>query len=225
MKKGMLVRVQPAAPSKADVSLLMKLMIKQNVNIIRSFKRLLKVLEPYVKDFRLMIKEKKFPGCHLRPMEVWGNWLICAVLRKYISGEITFADDPEGDGIILDKRDGSFRYTEHVSAVDNPFSKQNLDTGEKRIIERIKIKIALGDNYADGKILIAFFDGVGLWYRNKVREAISGKHKFYKVYLIGLLSKDEHGFAYSVTELHENNSTTFKVQINPNFDSWSVSKM
>jgi len=198
-------------------------MHKEYVNEVRSFKKLLEALEPYVKKFELMLKEKKFPGCSLRPIEVWGNWLICAVIRRYISGEVTFADGPSGDGIIVDKRDGSTRQTEHVSATDNPFSPRDLPSGERRIIEAIEKKIALGSNYAEGSILIAFFDGAGEWYRNKVREAI-GKHNFHKIYLIGLLTRDANGFAYSVTELHENNSITFKVQINPDFSHWSVSR-
>ncbi len=200
-------------------------MPKEIKNVVKSFRHLLKILKPYVKDFELMLRTKKFPGSSLSAIEMWGNWLICAVIRRYISGDITFADDEEGDGIIFDKRDGSTRQTEHVSATNNPSSHESLASGEQRIINAINKKISKGPNYAAGNILIAFFDGAGEWYRNKVREAINGRHNFYKIYLIGLLTRDSSGYAYSVTELHENDSITFKVQINHNFTHWSVTKI
>lgn len=200
--------------------------MKKPINVLGSFKKLLKEMKPYVEDFGgKMLKERQFPGIPLKPIEVWGNWLLCAVLRKNISGEITFGfDDDGGDGVIYDRRTEWGRQTEHVSRTDNPNSPVMLPAGDARIIEGIFIKI--NKNYANPEhlALVVFFDGAKEWHRNKIREAINGKHKFWKIFLIGLHKKDENGYSYSVTELYENHSITYIVQINPDFTHWSVWK-
>ena len=198
--------------------------MKKIVNAVTSFKKLLKAIEPLVKNFPELLKTKRLPDSSLNATEMWGNWLLCAVLRKNISGEITFADDGEGDGIILDRRTGAGRQTEHVCALDNPNSGKILPWGEQRIIDAINLKINKQYSDAEELVLVVFFDGAREWHRDKVRAAINGRSKFKGVYLIGLHTLDEKGWTYSVTELHENHSITYLVRINPDFTHWSVWK-
>ena len=185
----------------------------------------LKDMEPMVKDPRFLINGRDILNFSLRPREAWANWLICSVLQKLHGEDITFAEDTEGDGIILDQRTGLYVTTEHVSALEIPESKKVIPKGEDRIIEAINHKIKRGPDYAKNKSLIVFFDGAGEWYRNKVREGINGRHNFDSVYAVGLLISDEDGYTYSVTQFFEKHSVSFKVQIDDDFTSWSVEQI
>lgn len=191
--------------------------------VVKDLKTLLKDLEGAVKDPKFLQRGRDISNFSLRPREVWANWLICAVLQKIHGTEdITFTDGPESDdGVIVDKGTGGSTITEHVSALDVP-SKGPLLKGEARIIARIDHKIKRGSDYARGKFLVVFFDGLGKWYRSKVREAINGRHYFKGVYLVGLLKIENGSYSYSVTELQETDSISFKVQINPDFTDWTV---
>ena len=193
---------------------------------IKDFKIALKDMEPYVKNPNFLIKGREFTNFSLRPREAWANWLLCVVLRKLHGDNITFAEDPKGDGFIVDKNTRETIPTEHVSALENPFNK--LPKGEDRVISAINQKIKKGPDYAKGKWLIVFFDGAGEFFRNKIRENIKGRHNFGAVYCIGLLTSDDNGYAYSVTEFRDSSgdkSITFKVEINPSFTDWKISQI
>lgn len=199
-------------------------MSQQQIKQIKDFKIALKDMEPWVKNPQFLHNGSRIKNFSLLPREAWANWLLCVVLRNIHGEDITFAESPIGDGIIVNKKMKMGIVVEHVAAMDFPSSKP-LPKGEGRIIQAINHKIARGSEYAKNKYLVVFFDGAGEVYRNKVREAINGKHNFKGIYAIGLLRIDEKGYAYSVTEFHEKFSTTFKVQINPEFTDWSITKM
>lgn len=181
-----------------------------------------------IKDPKWLRTGRDIQNFPLRPREAWANWLLCAVLQELHGTEdITFAEGTKNDdGIILDQRTGGGVITEHVAALEVP-SKKPLLTGESRIIAAINLKINRGDEYAKDKFLIVFFEGVGKWYRNKVRESINGRHNFKRVYLIGLLNPPDkiNGYAYSVTELHEKDSISFRVHINYDFTDYTVTRI
>ena len=161
------------------------------------------------------------------PREAWGNWLVSVVLRKMQNRNITFADSEDGDGFIVDKTIKSIFPTEHVSALDIPKGKK-WSKGEQRAIEAINLKIARGFDYAQGKILVAFFDGAGQFFRSKIRESIFGRHNFETVFCVGLLNSGKDGYSYSVTEFRDSfgdQSVTHKVEINGDFTDWKVSQI
>lgn len=195
--------------------------------MIKDFKIALKDMEPYVKDPRFLKNGREFTNFNLRPREAWANWLLCVVLQKLVGEHITFAEDDEGDGFIVDKTTGEVIPTEHVSALENEHNPQ--PSGEERVIGAINKKIDRGAEYADGKWLVVFFDGAGEFYRNKIRENIKGRHNFGAIYCIGLLtSSEEDGYEYSITEFRESSgdkSLTFKVHINNNFTDWEISQI
>ncbi|NQT49459.1 hypothetical protein HQ571_02065 [Candidatus Kuenenbacteria bacterium] len=198
----------------------------EEINLIKDFKIALKDMEPYVKDPNFLIKGKPFVNFSLRPREAWANWLLCVVLRQLNGERITFAEDPYGDGFIVDKNTGRIIQTEHVSALENLFDE--LPKGEARIIKRINLKIEKGNEYAKNKWLVVFFDGAGIVYRNKIRENIKGRHNFEVVYCIGLLTSDKSGYSYAITEFkdsHGDKSISFKVEINNDFTDWEVSQI
>lgn len=193
---------------------------------IKDFKVALKDMEPYVKDANYLIKGREFTNFSLRPREAWANWLVCVVLRKFYGDAITFAEDTIGDGFLVDKKNNIAIPTEHVSALENPHNKQ--PKGETRVIEAINKKIKRGPDYAQGKILVVFFDGAEEFLRSKIRESIKGRHNFISIFCVGLLTVDENGYGYVVTEFREeygDKSLSFKVQINSDFTNWEVSQI
>jgi len=192
--------------------------------LIKDFKIALKDLEPLVKDPRFLWRGRDLNNFTLRPREVWANWLICVVFRKLHGDDITFMDDNKGDGFLVDKKRRIIIPTEHVCALDIPEAK-DLPRGEERIINAIKLKISKGPEYANGKILVVFFDGAGKFYRNKIREAIYRKHNFETVFCVGLLESGEDGYSYAITEFKDSygdQSITHKVIINKDFDNWDI---
>lgn|SRR3989338_1152498 len=191
---------------------------------IADFKIVLKDFEPMVKDPKFLHNGRDIENFSLRPREAWANWLLCVVLRYLKGDEFTFAEDDEGDGILIDKKTGGWVKTEHVSALEIPKG-QVLPKGEQRIIDAINLKINKGSEYAKGKFLIVFFDGAGEYYRNKIREAVRGKHGFKRIFIIGILLSGSEGYEYAVTELQDLSSLTFRVKINVDFTDWSVSQI
>jgi len=193
---------------------------------IKDLRLALKDMEHYVKNPDFLLTGREFTNFSLRPREAWANWLLCSVLQKLHGEHITFAEDPSGDGFIVDKNMGKVIPTEHVSALENPFN--NLPKGDDRVIGAINLKIDRGSKYAKGKWLVVFFDGAGKFYRNKIRENIRGRHNFEAVYCIGLLTSDKNGYTYAVTEFvesHGDKSITFKVEINNDFTDWKISQI
>ena len=199
-----------------------------NIKFIKDFKSALKDFEPYVKNPNFLIKGREFTNFSMRPREAWANWLLCVVLRKLFGEHISFAENPKGtnDGFIVDINTGDFIPTEHISALQNNFNE--LPQGEDRVIQAINLKINRGNKYMEGKWLVVFFDGAGEFYRNKIRENIKGRHHFGAVYCIGLLTSDESGYTYIVTEFKESHgeqSITFKIEINGDFTDWKISQI
>ena len=196
------------------------------IKLIKDFHIALKDLEHYVKNPDFLIKGREFTNFSLRPREAWANWLLCVVLRKLHGDNLTFAENPRGDGFVVNKNTGEVIPTEHVSALENPLNP--LPKGEDRVISAINLKINKGADYAKGKWLIVFFDGAGEFYRNKIRENIKGRHGFGAVYCIGLLTSDQNGYSYSVTEFKDSSgdkSVTFKIDINIDFTDWAISQV
>lgn len=95
------------------------------IKLIKDFKLALKDLEPYVKNPNFLIKGRQLTNFSLRPREAWANWLLCVVLQKLHGEHLTFAEDPNGDGFIVNKNTGEMISTEHVSALENPFNRTN----------------------------------------------------------------------------------------------------
>lgn len=64
-----------------------------------------------------------------------------------------------------------------------------------------------------------------LWYPNKVGKAIAGTHAFEAVYCVGLLTCDDSGYVYSVTQFDDQHSPTWRVSVNEDFTDWKVEQI
>lgn len=200
------------------------LQIPPNAKVIKDFRVALKDMEPMVKDPGFLRRGRKIPNFNMLPREAWANWLLCTVYRHLHGETVTFAEDEKGDGILIDQVNGICVPIEHVSALQVP-SKRPLPTGDQAVIDAVLKKAARGEEYARGKLLLVFFEGVGKFTRQNIREAIHGKHSFVKVYSVGLLTCDDNGYSYAVTEYNDGHSQTFIVTITPDFDSWTVEQI
>ena len=195
--------------------------------VIKDLKIALKDFEPMVKDPRHLWNGRAIQNFSLRPREAWANWLICSVLQKIKDPKITFGEDDKGDGFFIDRKSGTFIFTEHVSALDTPEGKK-LPKGEQRIIDAIDLKIARGPEYAKGKWLVVFFDGAGKFYRSKIRENITSRHNFSSVFCVGLLDSRPKLYSYIATEFRDSygvQSVTFRIDINGDFTDWKISQI
>lgn len=195
---------------------------------LRDFKIALKDMEPYVKDARFLTQGVRLKSFNMLVREAWGNWLLCVVLQKVTGESYTFGEQKEGDGIIVNKSDVTKSFiVEHVCAMNFPAGEQP-PKGEDRIIWAINHKIKRGPEYAENKYLVVFFDGAGTFFRNKIRKNITGRHNFLGVCAIGLLTIDDNGYSYSVTNFsnsHTKSSRTFKVDINIDFTDWEINEI
>lgn len=201
--------------------------VTKTVRVVKDFKQVLKDFEPMVKDPRHLWNGRDISNFAVRPREAWANWLICAVMRHLKGDDITFAEDDKGDGLIVDKKSGGVIVTEHVSALDIPKGKK-LPPGEQRIIDAIRKKVARGPKYAEGKRLVVFFDGAGLFVRQKIRESIYGTHNFVSIFCVGLLDSGPTGYSYIATEFRDSygdKSVSFKIEINSDFTDWKVTQV
>lgn len=195
--------------------------MNQYAIVINDFRMALKAFEPMVKDPEWLRTGRPIRFFSLRPREAWANWLLCVVLRRLGDPFITFTEDAEGDGILFDPCSGHWVQTEHVSRLDVA-SKNPLAEGDQGIINAINQKIDHGPGYAKNKYLVVFFEGVGEFVRKKIRSSIRGRHSFDMVFGIGLLTVNEKGYEYAVTQYHDFHSITYIVKIKNDFSDWSV---
>ncbi|MDO8490033.1 MAG: hypothetical protein Q7S47_01285 [bacterium] len=129
-----------------------------------------------------------------------------------------------GDGIILENNTEQWVMTEHVSALDVPGPK-GLLKGEERVLSAIEHKIAKGHEYAEGKTLVVFLEGAGIWYPNRVGRSITGRHNFNEVCCVALLDIIDGIYSYSVSFFNEKHSPTWKVEIERDFTNWKISRL
>lgn len=198
--------------------------IPPHTNVVKDLRVLLKDMEPMVKDPKFLRNGRPIPNFKMLPREAWGNWLLCAVYNHIHGDAVTFADATDGDGILIDKISGVCFPIEHVSVLQVPV-KSPRPVGDQAVIDAVLKKAARGDAYSQDKLLLVFFEGVGKFTRQAIREAIHSKHRFEKVYSVGLLTCDDKGYCYAVTEYNDGHSQTFTVTIAPDFGSWTVAQM
>ncbi len=192
---------------------------------IRDLKIALKDMEPYIKNPTFLTQGKRFSNFNMLVREAWANLLICAVMEKITGERFTFQES-DGDGIIGSKDSKIAHIVEHVCAMDFPAGKQ-LPKREDRVLWAINHKTKRGPEYAKGKILVVFFDGAGMFVRTKIRESIYGRHQFESVICIGLLTVDDSGYEYILTDYcdeYEDKSISFRIKIPLDFSGWSIAQ-
>ena len=203
-------------------------MTYDKIKRISDLKIVLKDMEPYIKDPRVLRVGRPIPNFSLRPREAFANWLLCVVGNYYYGNDqLTFAEDPTGgDGIILNKISNELILTEHVYIPEQ--KPENVDGGEDLMMSAVQHKVS-GKNtaYAKGKHLIIFSEANVIWTPNRVARRIHGTHDFESVWAMGLMWGNEIEYKYSITRLTKPNpdSMVWTVSIDFNFTSWSVERI
>lgn len=190
---------------------------------IRDLKVALKDIEPYVKNPYFLTQGKRFSNFDMLVREAWGNLLICAVMEEVTGERFTFQES-NGDGIIFSRDTKEAVVVEHVCAMDFPAGNQPPQ-GDERVLWAINKKASRGPVYAKGKILVVFFDGAGMFTRSNIRESIYGKHHFDSVICIGLLTVDNSGYEYILTDYcdeYGDKSISYRIKIHDDFSGWSI---
>lgn len=188
---------------------------------VKDFKPILKDMEQGIRQVRPLWNGRDLQNFSLRLREVLSLWLICVSFHRLGKSGVTFGEDDETDGILVDLETRTYNFVENVAAMD--FPNTQLEKGENRVLNAIKHKIELGESYASEKILVVFFDGAGRFEPNKIAKEIDGKHAFENIFLVGLLT-DKNGteYTYAVIELVGQGSNMLIVTINPTFTGWEV---
>jgi hypothetical protein len=189
----------------------------------------LKELEKYIRNGRHLESGRAFARFEgLRSRELLVNWLICAVANAaYGCERLQFCNDPEPDpcdGILYDTETQEAYRTEHVMA--RLPQGETSRTAEELILDTVAHKVARGQAYAAGKILIVLMNaGTEPWYPNRVVRSLPQPIEFMQVWVINLQhSNDNDGYAYNVVELDvtQGDAPTWRVHIASDFQSWGV---
>lgn len=193
---------------------------------IANLKAAMKDLEYYVKNPRFLTQGIRLQNFNMLVREAWANILLCIVLRKLTGHDYTFQED-SADGAIYNRTDKTYFPVEHVCAMDFPAGRR-LPEGDARIIWAIDHKIARGATYAQGKALVVFFDGAGMFTRKNIRENIYGRHNFKAIFCIGLLEVIDSKYSYIVTEYRDSfgeQSLSHRIDINKDFNNWEIDQI
>jgi hypothetical protein len=199
--------------------------MKQKVTAVKDLHLIFADLEVWIKNPEILYSGRA-GNMQLLPREILANWLIC-ILGSEIdpSKSLTFSNDPfgGGDGIIIDRNSEEQMVTEHVFVPKH--KKTDESVAEELVIKAIQDKQAKGKQYAEGKHLIVFCDGIGNWFPNKVGREIEGKHDFASVWAIGLETPNDNFYTYWIVELNKNHSPAFLIRVNFKEKNWCVSRI
>jgi hypothetical protein len=205
--------------------------MKQHVRRFKTLAIGLTEIEKFVRNPQLLWTGKPLKGLGgMRPREVVGNWLMCAVLSFEKGLPWCFTSDPTGgDGIIYDPVAEESWPTEHVIVMPASTEEQR-DIGTL-ILDAVLAKEAKGAVYAKGKTLIVFLDaGLGEWKPNIVARTLPSGH-FKNVWVISLNGPVEEGkYTYGVTCIRTGidpatDAPIWLVKIGDAFESWMVNRV
>jgi hypothetical protein len=202
--------------------------MKEHVRRFKSLTVGLKEIERFIRRPEQLWRGKPLKGLGgMRPREVVGNWLMCAVISFEKGQPWCFTSDPTGgDGIIYDPVTEQPWPTEHVIVM--PAGAEEIRDIDALILDAVQAKEAKGAAYAKGKTLIVFLDaGLGEWKPNVVARKLPPGH-FKNVWVVGLNGAIENGrYTYGVTCIRTGlepagDAPIWLVQIHEAFESWEV---
>lgn len=192
---------------------------------VQDYKAALKLIEPHIRAVKPLWNGRPFKDFSLRAREFWSLWLLCSVMSSVHQKRVTFFEDDERDGILVDVDAEDWIKVENKAVMT--FNNIKPPQGEKGIIDEIQKAIdKAGEQYQKGVILTVFYDGVGKMYANRVARHFFGKHSFERIYLVGLI--DDNGgtqYSYSVSELYDQDASIYRIDITPDFSSWEVTQI
>lgn len=206
--------------------------MRYSVVALKSLNLALAELKPFILNGIHLQKSRGFKRMNgMRSREMLSNWLLCAVINSHLSPDrMTFTSAPEavgGDGILVDRLTNIGFPTEHVIVAGT--TKNEGRDAHELILEAIRHKLDKGGaSYAAGKVLIVLlFQGAGQWHPNRVARQLPDPILFEAVWVTSLHSVMDGRYTYNVTklDLSEGNAPAWCVEINDQFDAWTITRI
>jgi hypothetical protein len=203
--------------------------MKHAVTRFKNLKVGLKELEKFIREVEPLYTGRPLEQFGMmRPREMVGNWLVCAVINAENGSErLTFTSDPTGsDGVIYNTETEHTWLTEHVMVPRAP--EGETPDIKALILKAVGHKQKKGRAYASGKTLVVFLEAGGEvpWFPNKVAKALP-KTDFDGVWVVGLQRVEDGAYVYGVTQLDvsDGDAATWSVRIRANFKKWEIKRL
>jgi hypothetical protein len=203
--------------------------MKHAVTRFKNLKVGLKELEKFIREVEPLYTGRPLEQFGImRPHEMVGNWLVCAVINAENGSErLTFTSDPTGsDGVIYNTETEHTWLTEHVMVPRAP--EGETPDIKALILKAVGHKQKKGRAYASGKTLVVFLEAGGEvpWFSNKIAKALP-KTDFDGVWVVGLQRVEDGAYVYGVTQLDvtDGDAATWSVRIRANFKKWEIKRL
>ncbi len=189
-----------------------------------------KQIQPILKNPRLLKVGRQYTNIKLRPREVLGSFIICAVVR-FISGQNwTLARDPMGgDGVVLcmdPSRMGEGAFLEQVYV---PRMKEKTLAGIDKIARRIEIEIKKkhdkGKVYSENRNLVIFLDIEGLLDYQKIKSFVDGFDQGFDSYWLFAPSDRKYSYLVFLLKADRDQPAAYNIQIREDFKGWEVNRL
>jgi|GEM_PF-2609774 hypothetical protein len=173
---------------------------------------------------------KPFTNIKLRPREVLGAFLICAVIRSISEQNWTIARDPmEGDGVVLCMDKSRFGDGAFLEQVYVPRLSQDLPVSMEEIVKRIEIEIKKkhrnGKPYYENKHLVIFLDIEGQLDYQKVKKIVDDLEEGFDSYWLFASWDKQYSYLVFFLKANRDQPALYNVKINEDFKGWSVERL
>lgn len=188
-------------------------------------------IQPILKNPHLLKVGRQYTNIKLRPREVLGAFIICAVAR-FISGQSwTIARDPMGgDGVVLcmdESRwaEGAFLEQVYVSRLKEK-SPATIDEIIGRIEVEIKKKHDKGKSYSEDRHLVIFLDIEGLLDYQQVKKNVDRiKDGGFDSYWLFAPWDKSYSYLVFLLKAAKDQPTAYSIEIAEDFRKWKVNRI
>lgn len=188
-------------------------------------------LRPLVHRVQPLISGRGFENFgDMRPREALGNLLVCLAANGGEEGPFGFSSDPiGGDGIIINRVTQETYPTEHVMVLCRAGQPRPADPAEDLILNGITRKNDRGRDYAAGKMLVVFVEGLqSEFHPNRLARRLPDPFHFSDLWLVALQEPVTDGsYRYGVARLSDGPNRPapiYSVHIAPSFEEWTVTQ-
>lgn len=189
-----------------------------------------KQIQPILKNPHLLKVGRQFINIKLRPREILGAFITCAVIR-FISGQNwTLARDPMyGDGVILCMEPSRMTTGVFLEQVYVPMIREETSVGIDEIISRLEIEIkkkhSKGKAYTKNRNLVIFLDMEGLLDYQKVKKIIDNLENGFDSYWLFAPSDKQYSYLVFLLKADRDQPTAYNVKIREDFRGWEVKRL
>lgn len=190
--------------------------------MVKDLKQFLELmLKPILNTPGALRKSKKWKNIGLSSRELLGLFLVCAAGCELTGEDWTISTDPEtDDGVVVCRtppREGEAFATEQTYIPS--FAQGDIND---LILEAIKAKSSLGENYGKDRHLIVYCDKKGSLNHQSIKRNIASNNIFSSYWVIARMSPDNWEFIVANIKAMEDIPRAFKVTLHNDFKDWSI---